>query len=175
MTAESGTGLLLAVADIELSDLFGVSPICVISLDIHLPLPAESIEVIDERSSEEGLQSVINILQRHALLERFVPIDFNVDLRDVGKQCGCDSSEFRPFASGREEGIDVLREVLNASIAAILKDKGDSPGDARAPEWPAAKKQTPWLQGAGSERGLICPSTLDIVRPVFCDPPKDSR
>ena len=119
--------ITFTVTDVELSDVFGVCPVRGISLDIDLPLPAETIEVIDKRSSEKGLQSVKYILQSHALFERFVSIDPNVDLGDIGEQCRSDSSEFRSFASGCEKGIDVLREILNASITSILKDHGDSP------------------------------------------------
>ena len=50
VSAESGTMSPLVVPNVELADVFGAIAVVALGLDIHLPLAAEPVEVVDERA-----------------------------------------------------------------------------------------------------------------------------
>ena len=45
----------LVVPNVELPDVFGAIAVGTLCLDIHLPLTAKAVEVVDERASHERL------------------------------------------------------------------------------------------------------------------------
>jgi hypothetical protein len=51
-----------------------VGAVFAFGFDIHLPLAAESIEIIDEKTAHEGLDRAIGVAQIDALLQNLIPI-----------------------------------------------------------------------------------------------------
>ena len=49
VSAESGTMSPRSVPHVELADVLGSIAVVALGLDIHLPLAAEAVEVVDER------------------------------------------------------------------------------------------------------------------------------
>lgn len=62
--------LSLIVEDVESADVVHVGAILRFGLYIHLPLTAKTIEVVDEITAHEGLNSAIDVSQIDALLQQ---------------------------------------------------------------------------------------------------------
>ena len=92
----------------ELPYLFGLVAIFSLRLDIHLPLAAESVEVIYEVSPHEGLKSLVHLSQIDALLEHFVPVHIDEYLRNTGQEGRRHALQLRPLARSLEKFIHVL-------------------------------------------------------------------
>src|SRR6266540_1620079 len=121
-----------SVPDIELSNVLRAVAIGALSLDIHLPLPAKSIEIVDERSSHERLDRSINVLDVNALLEHFVPVDSDELLRHSRKECGVDGGEFRSLPGCCKELVQIAGKKFNVFSRAVLKHKREAPGGTHA-------------------------------------------
>ena len=53
-------------------------------LEEDAPLPAKAVELVQIEATEIGLQRLVDVRDRHALLQHFVAIHIGVDLRDGG-------------------------------------------------------------------------------------------
>ena len=60
-------------------------------LDVDLPLPAEAVEVVHEDAAHEALQRLVDVGEVDALLEHFVAVDLDEDLRHVGQEGRADA------------------------------------------------------------------------------------
>ena len=72
-----------------------ILPFC---LDIDLPLPAETVKVVDEVASHEGLKGLVDLPEVDPLLENLVTVHLDKELRHGRKKGRCHTGEFRPFA-----------------------------------------------------------------------------
>src|SRR5262245_55021131 len=77
------------------------------------PLAAESFELVQEESAQIGLQRLVNVRHRHALLQRLVAIDVGVDLRDGGGELRSDTGKLGPFTTCFEELLQVLGQKFD--------------------------------------------------------------
>ena len=75
VSAESGTIVAGSVPHIELADVLELVAVLAFRLDIHLPLAAEAVEVVDERAAHERLNRSVDIVDVDTLLEHLVAID----------------------------------------------------------------------------------------------------
>src|SRR5215475_2732678 len=74
----------VVVSDVILIAVFFGAPLIPFRLEEHSPLPAEAIELVQKKPAEIGLQRLVNVSNRHALLERLVAIHVGVDLWSGG-------------------------------------------------------------------------------------------
>src|SRR5262249_36924059 len=76
------------VLHVELADVFGGSSILALCLDVHLPLAAKSIEIVNEQAAHEGLKSFVDVVNEYSLLDDFVAVHVDVLLRNAGQEGG---------------------------------------------------------------------------------------
>src|SRR5207245_10040841 len=91
--------LSLAVANVKLPHVFRLGSEFPLGFDIHLPLAAEAIEVIDEISAHESLDGPVDIVERHTQLQYLVPVHVAELLRHAAQR-----SEERPVGTARSRG-----------------------------------------------------------------------
>ncbi len=78
--------IALAVAYEELAEIVGVCPVISLGLEVHLPLPAEIVEVVDEETTHISLDRPVHVAQRYALLQDLVTIDIDKPLRHMRQE-----------------------------------------------------------------------------------------
>ena len=83
-------------------------------------MSAEAVELIQEKTTEVGLHRLIHIGYGNALLEHFVPIYVDENLRRACGKLGTDSGKFRPFTSRRQKLLQILIEKLDRAATSIL-------------------------------------------------------
>ena len=98
-------GVAVAVANKKLANVLRVRPVIAFSLYIYLPCSPEPIEVVDEKSAHECLQRLINLGQVDSLLQHFVAIDVDEDLRNIRQKGRYQARELRAFACSIEESF----------------------------------------------------------------------
>ena len=81
--ASNGTGVAVRVAHEELPDIFRVGAIIAFGLYIYLPCSPETIEVVHKKTAHERLEGLIDLAEIDPLLDDFVAIDVDENLRDV--------------------------------------------------------------------------------------------
>src|SRR5271165_2650647 len=96
------------ITHVELADILRFCAKWPISLEVNLPCPSESIEIIDKRTTHENLDGFVHIGELDALLQDFVLINVEVKLRDAPQQSGCDLCNFRAFPGGFHEFLSLL-------------------------------------------------------------------
>src|SRR2546428_13091206 len=120
------------MANVELPHVLRAVRIDALSLDIPLPLPPESIEVVDERASHERLDGSIDVLDVDALLERLLPVDGDELLRHPRQEGGVDGGELRTLAGCAEELVQIVGEELHVLARPILEHEVESAGRPHA-------------------------------------------
>ena len=68
VSADEGHRVALAVPNVKLSELLGLSPVLALGLHVHLPLAAKTVEVVDEVGAHEGLQRSVHVGELYPLL-----------------------------------------------------------------------------------------------------------
>src|SRR5262249_36758878 len=96
--------------------------------DVHLPLAAEPVEVVDERPAHEHLNRSIHILDVDTLLEDLVAIHGDELLRHIGQERGRHRGEFRTLPRGGNQLVRVVREKGHVASRAVLQDERESAG-----------------------------------------------
>src|SRR5579872_2641859 len=86
-----------AVAHIELADVLRPGPVIAFRLDIDLPLAPETVEVVHEQPAHESLDSAIDIVEGHTLLDYFVAVDIDELLRHARQESAHQAPDFRAF------------------------------------------------------------------------------
>src|SRR5207302_7600139 len=102
-----------------------------LSLQVHPPLAAEPVELVDVRTAHERRHRLVDAAQVDALLEDLVAVDAGVDLGYRGAPDRVDRSHLRPFPRGCHERLQVLRKERNVTAAAVLDPHGEA---TRGPE-----------------------------------------
>ncbi len=113
---------------IELPDFLCFVAVFSLRLDIDLPLAAKAIEVIDEVSAHKGLKGLVHLPQINALLEHFVPVHIDEDLRDAGQEGRRHPLQFGPLTRRLEKLVDVSARKANILAGPVLKNEGDAAG-----------------------------------------------
>src|SRR5207244_10555797 len=121
-----------SIPNVELADVLRAVTISALSLDVHLPLPAEPVEVVDERASHERLDRSINVLDVNALLEHFVPVHSDELLRNPWQESGVDGGEFRTLAGCGKELVQIVGERSHVLSRAVLEHEGQAPRGSHA-------------------------------------------
>ena len=97
--------LALSILDEKLADIFSASTIGALRLDVHLPLAAETIEIVYEKTAHESLQSLVDVPDGDALLDDFVAVHVDKLLWDAGEKSCTYVGDFRAFAGSSEKFI----------------------------------------------------------------------
>src|SRR5208282_1242745 len=127
-----GNHFALGVFDEELADIFGASAISAFRFDVHLPLAAEAIEIVNEKAAHEGLKSLVDVFDGDTLLDDFVAVHVDELLRNTGKEGGADVGDFRAFAGGGKKFVQVVGEKFDVVAGAVFEDEGEAAGSADA-------------------------------------------
>jgi len=123
MTLEHGT---LVVPDVEVAQAVEAGAIFAFSLDVNLPLPSETVEVVYEHSPHERLDRAINLVQRHALFEHFFTIDIDELLRHGRKECTHHGTYFLALLCRGHELVQVIGQKLDVSSSTIFEHESES-------------------------------------------------
>ena len=73
--------LPLVVPHLKLADVAGVAAEALIGLDVHLPRPAELVEVVDVVRAQVDLERVEELADRHAQGHALGPVDVEIEPR----------------------------------------------------------------------------------------------
>src|SRR5205823_6359124 len=65
----------LVVAHVELANIFGTGAVIPFGLDVHLPLPAKAVEIVNKQSAHECLDGTVHIIDGHTLLDGLVTVN----------------------------------------------------------------------------------------------------
>ena len=106
----------VAVPNPELADIVRLGAKFSLRLNVHLPHPPETVEIIDKDSSHERLQRLVHGIQIHPLLEHLVAIDIAQNLRRAWDKRGRQRRKLGPLARRLKEAIGVLRQELNRPV-----------------------------------------------------------
>src|SRR5262249_29299428 len=109
------------VAHIELTYIFRFRSILAFGLDIYLPLPSESVEVVDKDSPHEGLNRTIYIVKGNSLFQHFVPVHVYKLLGNAGQKGGADIAYFRALSSRIKKRREVFCKELNIAARTIFQ------------------------------------------------------
>ena len=121
-----GKHLSLVVSNVILAEVPGVSSVRAGSLDIHLPLSPEPVEIVNKISAHESLDGLIDVRDRDAELQRLIAVHVNKLLRHTGQKRGVDAGNLRAFAGGGDELINVGGKIRNVMPAPVLKDQREA-------------------------------------------------
>ena len=124
--------LPIGVGDEELAEIFGPRAELAFGLDEDLPLAAKAVEVVHEGAAHEGLERLVNVVEFDALLEHFVAIHLDADLRNDGQKRGADAGDLGPLFGRGHEGAEISGEEGDVFTGAILEDESDAPRGADA-------------------------------------------
>ena len=76
-------GVAVRIANEELPHILRIGAVIAFRLDVNLPGSAEPIEIVHEKSAHERLQRLIYLVEIDSLLDHFVAIDVDENLRHV--------------------------------------------------------------------------------------------
>ena len=99
-----------------LSDVVRTRPRIAFRFHVHLPLPPEAVEIIDQETAHEGLQRLVYIADVYALAYDLDAIHIHIHLWHI-RRIGCDQRrEFGPLTRRGDKFIHVLgQEFLTAA------------------------------------------------------------
>ena len=152
------------VAHVELSHVVQIRPVRRFRLHVHLPLAPETVKVVDEHPAHVGLDSSVDITDRHTLLQHFVPVDLHELLWHAGQKGSRDRANFGAFASGRQELVQVACQKRDVPSGAILQYEGKSSG--RAHSWDRRRGETK-SDSFGKRAELLIQTRPDFLI-LFC-------
>src|SRR5260370_18278290 len=107
------------IANVELANIFRLGAIVAFRFDVDLPLPAESVEVVDEVAAHECLQRLVHVPDGGTLLHNFFSFHLRVQLRHARKRSGAESRKFRAFPRLGEEGLEIRRQKLEVRAGPV--------------------------------------------------------
>ena len=87
-------------------------------------MAAEAVEVVDEAAAEKTLQGLVDVVDVDPLLEHFVAVDVDENLRHGWAEGRRHAGQFWPFARRLDEFVGVGREEVDVLAGAILKNEG---------------------------------------------------
>ncbi len=101
-------------------------------MKIDLPLPPETIELVDVGASQEGLKRLINFAELESLLQYAVLVDVHEELRHSRAESGDQRSKFRSFPRGQCQFVHGFGQLLNRPAAPVLQHEGEPTSSAEA-------------------------------------------
>ena len=136
--------LSVCVANEKLADVLRVGPIIAFRFDVDLPGAAEAVEVIHKKAAHECLQRLINRGEIDALLDDFVAIDLDENLRNIRQKCRNQGAELRPFVRCLQKRLHVLGEKRDVFTRTIFEHKRESTrcSDAGNRRWRKRERDT---------------------------------
>ena len=124
--------LPLVVPHLKLPDVAGVAAEPLIGLDVHLPGPAELVEVVDVVRAQVDLERVEELADRHAQGHALGPVDLEVQPGRVRPGAVEQALEARRLVAPLDDLVADPLQVVQAEIAAILDDELEAAGRAQA-------------------------------------------
>src|SRR5207302_11116345 len=110
--------------------VLGPCPVITLGLDVHLPLAAEPIEVVDKQPAHECLDRSVDVVEGHTLLDYFVSIYFDELLRHARQEGSTQAGDLGTLTGGRQEYVQVIREERDILAGAVLETEVKSAGSA---------------------------------------------
>ena len=110
----------MAVPYVEPPHVFGSRAVVAFGLDVHLPLPAETVEVVHKISAHKNLNGSVEVTDGNALLKYFVAIDMDELLRHAGKERGGRKTYLGTLMKRGQVCIQIIGEELDVFSRAIL-------------------------------------------------------
>ena len=96
-------------ADVEAVDALRALPVLRFSLHHDFPSPAKSVEVVDIKAAEEGLESVVNVGDRDTERLRLVGVEVDLVLRHARAQSAVRIHDFSTAARSVEQRLRDFR------------------------------------------------------------------
>src|SRR3954462_4702640 len=115
-----------SIPDVKLANVFGLRAEVTVRLDIHLPLQAETIEVIDQRTAHESLHGFIEAAELDLLSHRFCIVNFYANLGHSKQSRGHHSRQFGALARFCHEQLRVLCKKVHATPRSVFQKKSCS-------------------------------------------------
>ena len=103
-----------------------------VGLDVHLPGPAELVEVVDVVRAQVDLQRVEDLADRHAQGHALGPVDVEVEPGRVRPRAVEQALQARRLVAPLDDLIADPLQVVQAEIAAVLDDQLEAAGRAQA-------------------------------------------
>src|SRR6266566_1247593 len=91
-------GVAAGVSHVKLANVFRVGAIIAFGLYIYLPCSSEPIEVVHKKTAHERLERLIDLAKIDPLLDDFVAIDLDENLRNIRQKGWDQRTELGPFA-----------------------------------------------------------------------------
>ena len=126
----------------------------VVRFHIDLPLPAKAVKIIDKIAAHERLQRFIDLAQVQSLLEHFVAVHIDENLRHAGQVASCSSRTVR--AVWRAAAMNLSRFVV--------RNDGSCPARSSRMKVKPPAVPTPGMAGGGKAERL----GFGHVLPVPC-------
>src|ERR1700675_1631843 len=120
--------LSFVVANVELADVLRLRAIFAFRFNVHLPLAAAAIEIVDEIAAPEGLDGLVHVAKVHALLQNFVAVHIDKLLRHVGQESRAQAGDFRPLSGSFHKGGQVFCEELNITARTVFQHERKASG-----------------------------------------------
>ena len=127
-----GDRLTVLVAHVELPDVLDVGTELALSLDVDLPLPPETVEVVDEAAAKEGLQRLVHVFDVDALLEHFVAVHVDEQLGNDRTECAGHAGQLGALARRLQELVGLLGQERDVLARTVLQDESGAARHADA-------------------------------------------
>ena len=124
--------LPLGAPHLELPDIADPVAEPLVGLDVHLPGPAELVEVVDVVRAQVELQRVEDVADRHAQGHALGPVDVEVEPGRVGPRAVEEALQARRPVAPRDDLVADPLQVAQAEIAAVFDDELEAAGRAQA-------------------------------------------
>ncbi len=118
------------IAHVELSELRRVRPVRSLRFHVHLPGTAEIVEVVDKQPAHESLNSLVNIIDCHTLLEDLFLVHLHELLRHARQKGSAQRANFGTLASGRHKLGQIVGQELYVPSCTIFQHELKSTGSA---------------------------------------------
>ena len=103
-----------------------------VGLDLDLPGPAESVEVVDIGGAQIGLERAEDFVQRDPERLRLGTVDLGEELRHVGTEGRVEVGESRLRVAVGDDLLRRLAELVQPDAAAVLKLELEAAGDPKS-------------------------------------------
>ena len=99
--------LAAAVGDVELSQVLRGGAIGTLGLNVDLPLPAETVEVVDQRAAHEGLECLVDAGQADLLGEHLGLVHIDSYLGNSEERGAHDTGKLRALLQRCQESLGI--------------------------------------------------------------------
>src|SRR5262249_42126366 len=103
-----------------------------VGLDVDLPGSAEKVEIVDVKGAQKRLKRIKYVLRIDAHRLALIAVKVHVQLRHIGAEYTKEVFDFVAFSRPVDHTLDLLFELADAVVAAVLNDDLESTGRAEA-------------------------------------------